>query len=107
MKEIKDRLITIELPQNRSAFLWGPRRTGKTYWINRHFSNSVIIDLLKTDVFADYASRPWLLREQYNEHQGLIVIDEIQMIPDLLNEIHWMIENSDASLKLRNFIFLT
>jgi predicted AAA+ superfamily ATPase len=97
MKEIKDRLITIELPQNRSAFLWGPRRTGKTYWINRHFSKSIIIDLLKTDVFADYASRPWLLRERYNEHQGLIVIDEIQMIPDLLNEIHWMIENTDFS----------
>jgi predicted AAA+ superfamily ATPase len=97
MKEIKDRLITIELPQNRSAFLWGPRRTGKTYWINRHFSKSIIIDLLKTDVFADYASRPWLLRERYNEHQGLIVIDEIQMIPDLLNEIHWMIENTDVS----------
>jgi predicted AAA+ superfamily ATPase len=97
MTEIKDRLITIELPQSRSAFLWGPRRTGKTYWINRHFSKSVIIDLLKTDVFADYASRPWLLRERYNEHQGLIVIDEIQMIPDLLNEIHWMIENSDVS----------
>jgi predicted AAA+ superfamily ATPase len=97
MTEIKDRLITIELPQSRSAFLWGPRRTGKTYWINRHFSKSVIIDLLKTDVFADYASRPWLLRERYNEHQGLIVIDEIQMIPDILNEIHWMIENSDVS----------
>jgi predicted AAA+ superfamily ATPase len=97
MKEIKDRLIAIELPQRRSAFLWGPRRTGKTYWINRHFSKSIIIDLLKTDVFADYASRPWLLRERYNEHQGLIVIDEIQMIPDLLNEIHWMIENTDVS----------
>ena len=72
-------------------------KRGKTYWINRHFSESVIIDLLKTDVFADYVSQPWLLRERYNEHQGLIIIDEIQMVPDLLNEIHWMIENSGAS----------
>ena len=97
MKNIKVRILDLNLPANRSAFLWGPRKTGKTYWINRHFPDSVIIDLLKTDVFADYASRPSLLRERYQEHQGLIVIDEIQMVPDLLNEIHWLIENTDVS----------
>ena len=97
MKRIKDRILDLSLPANRSAFLWGPRKTGKTYWINRHFADSVIIDLLKTDVFADYASRPSLLRERYQEHKGLIVIDEIQMVPDLLNEIHWLIENTDVS----------
>ena len=31
------------------------------------------------------------------EHQGLIAIDEIQMVPDLLNEIHWLIENTNVS----------
>jgi len=97
MKHIKDRILDLSLPADRSAFLWGPRKTGKTYWINRHFADSVIIDLLKTDVFADYASRPSLLREQYQEHRGLVVIDEIQMVPDLLNEIHWLIENTDVS----------
>jgi len=97
MKRIKDRILDLSLPANRSAFLWGPRKTGKTYWINRHFADSVIIDLLKTDVFADYACRPSLLRERYQEHKGLIVIDEIQMVPDLLNEIHWLIENTDVS----------
>lgn len=97
MKHIKDRILDLSLPADRSAFLWGPRKTGKTYWINRSFADSVIIDLLKTDVFADYASRPSLLREQYQEHRGLVVIDEIQMVPDLLNEIHWLIENTDAS----------
>jgi len=97
MKRIKDRTLDLSLPANRSAFLWGPRKTGKTYWINRHFADSIILDLLKTDVFADYASRPSLLRERYQEHKGLIVIDEIQMVPDLLNEIHWLIENTDVS----------
>jgi len=97
MKNIRDRLLDLNLPSNRSVFLWGPRKTGKTYWINRHFSDSIIIDLLKTDVFADYASRPSLLRERYQEHQGLIVIDEIQMVPVLLNEIHWLIENTNVS----------
>jgi predicted AAA+ superfamily ATPase len=97
MKDIKDRILDLNLPANRSAFLWGPRKTGKTYWINRHFAKSVIIDLLKTDIFADYASRPSLLRERYQEYKELVVIDEIQMVPDLLNEIHWLIENTDVS----------
>ncbi|MBW2606025.1 MAG: ATP-binding protein [Deltaproteobacteria bacterium] len=97
MKKIKERLLELNLPANRSAFLWGPRKTGKTYWINRYFSDSVVIDLLKTDVFADYASRPSLLRERYQEYRRLVVIDEIQMVPDLLNEIHWLIENTSVS----------
>jgi predicted AAA+ superfamily ATPase len=97
MKTIKNRVLKIELPPNRSAFLWGPRKAGKTYWVNRHFPDSILIDLLKSDLFADYASRPSLLRERYQGHTGLIVIDEIQMVPDLLNEIHWLIENADVS----------
>lgn len=97
MKKIKDRLLEITLPSKRSAFLWGPRKTGKTYWIKKHLPDTVLIDLLKTDVFAEYASRPALLRERYQTHQGIIVIDEIQMVPHMLNEIHWMIENTDVS----------
>ncbi len=97
MKNIKERLLNIQLPLKRSAFLWGPRKTGKTYWINKNYTESPLIDLLKTDIFADYASQPSLLRERYLKYDGLIVIDEIQMVPDLLNEIHWMIENTNVS----------
>lgn len=97
MKKIKERLLNIQLPPKRSAFLWGPRKTGKTYWINKNYTESPLIDLLKTDIFADYASHPALLRERYLKYDGLIVIDEIQMVPDLLNEIHWMIENTNVS----------
>ena len=97
MKKIQKRVLDIKLPENRSAFLWGTRKTGKNYWINRNLGDAVLIDLLKTDVFADYASRPSLLREQYQSYRGLVVIDEIQMVPDLLNEIHWLIENSNVS----------
>jgi predicted AAA+ superfamily ATPase len=97
MKKIIKRILDINLPEDRSAFLWGPRKTGKTYWLRNRYTEVEIIDLLKTEVFADYASRPSLLREQYLEHEGLIVIDEIQMVPDLLNEIHWLIENSRIS----------
>ena len=94
MSEISKRLLSIDLPRDRSAFLWGPRKVGKTYWLGRHCQDAILIDLLKTDVFAEYASRPSLLRERYKDHSGLVVIDEIQMLPELLNEIHWMIENT-------------
>jgi uncharacterized protein len=97
MKKITKRILDIKLQANRSAFLWGPRKTGKTYWLNKHYKDGIIIDLLQTDIFADYASRPSLLRERYQDHRGFIIVDEIQMVPDLLNEIHWLIENSDVS----------
>jgi predicted AAA+ superfamily ATPase len=91
--KIFTRLLEISLPSDRSAFLWGPRKVGKTHWVSRRFQDGVYIDLLKSEVFADYATRPWLLRERYQENSSTIVIDEIQMVPDLLNEIHWMMEN--------------
>ncbi len=91
--EIKNRLLDLDLPPQQSAFLWGPRKVGKSYWIREHLHDITLIDLLKTDVFAEYASRPSLLRERYAQSSKRIVIDEIQMVPDLLNEIHWLIEN--------------
>lgn len=93
MGKIIKRLLGLRLPKDKSAFLWGPRKVGKSYWIQHHLPNATVIDLLKTDLFADYSSRPALLRERYQNHSGLIVIDEVQKIPSLLDEVHWLIEN--------------
>jgi predicted AAA+ superfamily ATPase len=89
--KIKKRLFEINLPPGKSAFLWGPRKVGKTYWITHNLGGAEIIDLLKTDVFAEYISRPALLRERYQDHRGLIVIDEVQKAPALLDEVHWLL----------------
>jgi predicted AAA+ superfamily ATPase len=97
MKKISKRALTIDLPKNRSAFLWGPRKTGKTYWLRQTFPEHVRIDLLQTDVFGEYAARPSLLRERYQDHRKMIIIDEVQMVPDLLHEVHWLIENRGSS----------
>jgi predicted AAA+ superfamily ATPase len=99
MKIIK-RHLELQLPPHQSAFLWGPRKVGKSYWIQHALPNSEVIDLLKTDVYAEYASRPSLLRERYTGHQGLIVIDEVQKIPSLLDEVHWLIANKGLSFLL-------
>jgi len=98
--DIKDRILHIDLPANKSAFLWGPRKVGKSFWIRHHLKQCVLIDLLKTDVFAEYASRPSLLRERYGHTQQRIIIDEVQMVPDILNEVHWLIENKNCSFLL-------
>jgi len=85
----------LNIDTKSSSFLWGARKTGKSYWINHNFKfeEIILIDLLQTDVFAEYASRPSLLRERFQNTQKIIVIDEIQKVPALLDEVHWMIEN--------------
>ncbi|OGX06803.1 MAG: hypothetical protein A3G87_06980 [Omnitrophica bacterium RIFCSPLOWO2_12_FULL_50_11] len=101
MTKIIKRLFQLDLPKKRSAFLWGPRKVGKSYWIAQHLADHPVVDLLKSDVFSDYASRPALLRERYQDHtSSIIVIDEIQKIPSLLDEVHWLIENKGLSFLL-------
>jgi len=100
MVKINKRLLSLELPKGKSAFLWGPRKVGKSYWVTTHLPGVEIVDLLKTDVWADYAARPALLRERYQKHQGLIVIDEVQKVPAILDEVHWLIENRGLSFLL-------
>lgn len=98
--KIRKRLFELDLPAGKSAFLWGPRKVGKTYWISHALKNAAVIDLLKTDTLAEYISRPALLRERYQDHKGLIVIDEVQKAPQLLDEVHWLIENKKMSFLL-------
>lgn len=100
MGNIINRILDLRLPPGRSAFLWGPRKVGKSYWISHHLKPAVVIDLLRTDAFAEYAARPALLRERYQDAQGLIVIDEVQKVPRLLDEVHWLIENKRLSFLL-------
>jgi len=100
MRKITKRLLTLSLPEGKSAFLWGPRKVGKSYWITHEYPKATLIDLLQTDTFSDYASRPSLLRERYADHHGLIVIDEVQKIPQILDEVHWLIENKGLSFLL-------
>lgn len=78
-----------------SVFLWGARQVGKSTLLQRLFPESRIYDLLKSDEYARLSRRPQLLREEL-EHLGnetLVIIDEIQKIPQLLDEVHWLIVN--------------
>ncbi len=98
--DILPRILNIKLPTTKSAFLWGPRKVGKSHWLRAHYPEEVLIDFLKTDIFADYISQPSLLRERYSNTNKRIIIDEVQMVPSILNEVHWMIENKNISFIL-------
>lgn len=100
MSNIIRRLFKLDLPPGKSAFLWGPRKVGKSHWIRHHLQGHTLIDLLKTDTYAEYASRPHLLRERILKKSPLVVIDEVQKIPALLDEVHWLIENRGISFLL-------
>lgn len=99
-KDILTRKIDLRLPAGQSCFLWGPRKSGKSYWIRQHLPQARVIDLLKTDTFAEYAARPALLRERHTGARGLIVIDEVQKIPALLDEVQSMIAEEKAQFLL-------
>jgi predicted AAA+ superfamily ATPase len=81
--------------ETNSIFLWGARQTGKSTLLKMRFPGVRYIDLLKSDEFARYSRRPALLREELSllPKNELIIIDEIQKIPALLDEVHWLISN--------------
>ncbi|EKD99848.1 MAG: hypothetical protein ACD_22C00166G0014 [uncultured bacterium] len=84
----------VNLPSNSSFFLFGPRGTGKSYLIRDKYKDSVYIDLLESDTYRRLLAKPERLSEYVVNNKGLpIIIDEVQRIPNLLNEVHRLIEN--------------
>jgi uncharacterized protein len=88
----------LELPKNRSFFIFGPRQTGKTTLINSIFTDRVFrVNLLLTEQFFRYARDPSLFRREVIAKQKDVThvfIDEIQRLPELLNEIQYLIDNT-------------
>lgn len=78
----------------QSFFLLGPRGTGKTTWIYDHFKNALWIDLLLPQEMSFYGANPERLINAVEgaEDRKIIVIDEIQKIPALLDVVHYLIE---------------
>jgi predicted AAA+ superfamily ATPase len=85
-----------------SAFLWGARQTGKSTLLRMMYPGVLYFDLLLSDVFNRFLSNPALLREtvEADNSSSLVIIDEIQRIPSLLNEVQWLIVNSNRQFIL-------
>ena len=78
-----------------SLFLWGARQTGKSTLLKELYPDALWFDLLKSDVFRRYVSEPEQFREVVlaDTSNRLVVVDEIQKIPALLDEVHWLMVN--------------
>ena len=92
-----ERMLSLPESGTETFFLWGPRQAGKSTLLKQHYPNGVWVDLLKADEFRRYVARPELLREELEasgpDPSQQVVIDEIQKVPALLDEVHWLIEN--------------
>lgn len=86
-----ERFINLNhLLKKKSFFLFGPRGTGKTTLIRHTLPEATIIDLLEIKTYRDYLKNPSLISEQ--KLQPIVVIDEVQKLPEILDEVHRLIE---------------
>ncbi len=89
------RKLTLPKSGTETFFLWGPRQTGKSTLLKQTYPDSVWIDLLKAEEYRRYLERPELLRQELPDTSEMpfVVIDEVQKLPALLDEVHWLHEN--------------
>lgn len=81
-------------PPKGSYFLFGPRGTGKSTWLKKHYPQALWVDLLDPETFRFLSAGPERLRGLIESQSSRleIVIDEIQKIPELLDVVHSLIE---------------
>lgn len=97
-----ERYTRLEDTNTDSIFLFGARQTGKTTLINGLFPDAPKYDLLDSTTYERLQRTPSLLRQELEmlPANTLVVIDEIQQIPILLNEVHWLIVNRNLRFVL-------
>ncbi len=84
------RLLT---PPSGSALLLGPRGTGKSTWTRQQFPDALVLDLLDYATYAELLARPDRLGQIVaGSPASTVVVDEVQRLPELLNEVHLLIE---------------
>lgn len=89
------RVISLDEVQDNSLFLWGARQTGKSTLLKTLFPKARYYDMLNSNLFRMLSKNPSLLREQLMllPAGSIVIIDEVQKVPELLDEVHWLIQN--------------
>ena len=82
-------------PPQGHFFLFGPRGTGKSTLLRKHLPDALWIDLLKGEEERRFSARPERLREicRAAPERSDVVIDEVQRVPQLLSEVHSLMED--------------
>lgn len=95
------RALALPPPGKRTFFLWGPRQTGKTSLLEKTYPDAPFVSLLRNEELTELKARPGRLRERVKDTGArFVVVDEVQKIPELLDEIHYIIEKDRVSFGL-------
>lgn len=102
MAMIIKRIYQLERELESSIFLFGARQTGKSTLLRQQFPNAIYFDLLDTTIRNRLHRNPSLLYETLKDksQDTLVIIDEIPEVPDLLNEVHRLISESNIKFIL-------
>ncbi len=97
-----ERALVLPASGTETFFLWGPRQTGKSTLLRATYPDALWLDLLRSEQFRRYTERPESLREEVTllPRGTQVVIDEVQKIPALLDEVHWLHENRGTRFAL-------
>ena len=91
-------LDLMNLLSKKSFFLFGPRGTGKTTLIRNTLPDATVIDLLEIKTYREYLKNPSILSERILE--PIVAIDEVQKLPEILDEAHRLIESQRQTFLL-------
>lgn len=83
-----------DIIKNKSVFLLGPRQTGKSTLLRTQFPSARFVDLLEADTFRELSAHPETLRQRLQPQEKIVVIDEIQKLPSLLDEVQLLIDRN-------------
>ena len=100
-----ERTLRIELPRGQSAFLWGPRKVGKSTLLRRQFPEAPYFDLLDTRLMLQLTREPRQLSDRIRAHGPAggahpVILDEVQKVPAVLDEVHRLMESEGYSFVL-------
>jgi len=105
------RIFAIEDKLDEGMFLFGARQTGKSTLLKERFKGAIYYDLLNPDIRKGFKRNPNALKEAlWDKAVGtLVIIDEIQKVPELLDIVHtlmvekglWFILSGSSSRKLK------
>ena len=86
----------IQPPKSKGFFLFGPSGTGKSTWLRNVYPDAPVLDLLKESDYQEFLRNPSRLEawaDAYARRDQPLIIDEVQRLPELLNEVHRLIES--------------
>ena len=89
------RIFDIEGKLDEGMFLFGARQTGKSTLLRERFKEAIFYDLLNPKVRKAFKLNPNSLLEALQDKPAgtLVIVDEIQKVPELLDAVHWLMVN--------------